>query len=259
MASMFVDRRKLRMSSVSRLLAGVLGVALVGIPAAQGATFVVFKLGSVASGGNAISGDEYTFWSNNGGFNEGNGVAASLSNNTLDYKDSFVDSALNWNTVTSVHVGMYLAGVEQASIDFSPSTSKLTFYDPANILGTTYTDLVASFPGGNFFSEPGDGTYNRRWFVNENYGGCGSDTGWFVVEDATSSKPCGWETSRQSAAGRGFLYSTGGVQQNWNTTNVGIADVFAVSVTTSVPEPASIGFVSAALAGLAVVLRRRRK
>ena len=69
-------------------------------------------------------------------------------------------------------------GVEVADIDFSPGTGKSDFFQPGNVTGSNYTDL-GSF-SGNFFSESGD--TERKWFVNENYGGCSSDTGWIVVD-----------------------------------------------------------------------------
>jgi len=229
----------------------------VGAPFADASTFVVFKLGQQATSTNEISGDEYTFWANNGGFNEGNATAASVSNDTLDYKDSWVDSAINWSSVISVNVGMYVRGVEQAYINFTPGSDKLTFFTSGNITSTSYTDLSTLFTG-NFFAEAGDGAYNRRWFVNQNYGGCGSDTGWFVVEDATSSRPCSWETDR-TVNSRDFLYATGNTQQNWNSVDVGTAEVFAITVTTATPEPATFGFIGAALVCLSSVSRKRRR
>lgn len=229
---------------------------------ASAGQFVVYKLGVDATGANAVS-DSYLSWVNAGGFNEGNANAISLTNTTLDYKDSFVDSAANWATVTSVNVGFYQSGREVASLDFNPDTSDATFYSAQDLTGSSWGDLSSAFTG-NFFSETGDPNYNRRWFVEHNYGGCGNDSGWAVVLDATSNTPCGWESGNIDAAQRAFLFANSTGYVNWNGTTgpVGKADVFAITVTTassSTPEPSTFALLGSALVGLGVTIRKRRK
>lgn len=243
-------RRISQFLATAALVAGFAG-------AAEANNFVVYKLGIDAIGANTVIGGAYNGWANNGSFNAGNGTAMSLSNTTLDFKDAWVDSPANWATVTSVHVAFLSGGVEKASMDFSPGPDKLSFFSASNLTGTTYTDL-GSF-SGNFFSQNGDPGNGRRWFVNQNYGGCGADTGWIVVEDALSGKPCGWEQSNQNAtSNREFLYTLNNARDNWNNT-VGQADVFAITVTdNAVPEPASMALLAAGVAGMTAARRRRR-
>lgn len=235
------------------------GVLTVSTAQATPATLLLYKLGANAAGSGSIdslgNGDLYDAWAATGGFNEGNAAATSLSNSTLDYKNSWADSAANWNHVTNIDVGMYQNGVEVSHMDFSAGTGKTTFFAISNLLSSSYTDLSTPFTG-NYFSAAGDPSIGRRWYVNQQWGGCPADSGWWVVEDTDATHPCSWETARVNTAGRTFEFANSTTQQNWASGAVSSADVFAISV--AVPEPASIGLFAAGLAGLGFAVRRRR-
>lgn len=234
----------------------VLGMAA-GSAGAAPVTDLIFKLSD--NGTNQIN--AFTGWTNTGSFNEGNVTAQMLVNNGLDYKSSLVDA---WpSDLLSVRVAFYSGGVEQAFIEFDPTgTTKNNFFTQANVTSSTWSDVTGP---GNFFSIPGDPTYGRHWFVNNNYGGCASDTGHMVVLDG-ANLPCTWEGSRTSilgSANRGFLYSTASTEVNWNSGSVGVADVFAVFATydvpTAVPAPAGVAFLGLGVSALGLALRRRTR
>ncbi len=241
------------MKRIQYLLATSCVVALgLGTTAADAATRLVMKVSDapVASGTTVI--DPYLDWTGTGGVNEGVAGATSLTNNGIDYKDSWVDT--NWGDVTSVRVSMYTSAVEVAFMEFSAAgTAKDNFFSLANLTSSSWTDTGSP---NNYFSIAGHNLIDRHWYVNRNYGGCTSDRGWMAVLDgrAAPSYACSWEDSRTGtgSATRGFLYSDGPANENWTTGSVGVADVFAVTVTTApVPVPASGALLAGALGALA--------
>jgi hypothetical protein len=65
--------------------------------------------------------------------------------------------------------------------------------------------------------------------VNQNYGGCGVDTGWFVVSTTGGTKVCPWE--QLAGSGTRILYANGTTAANWSTAAaVGAADTMMVLV-----------------------------
>lgn len=240
-------------------------------------TKVVMKVSDLA-GATAPLIDPFNDWINAGGFNEGVAGAASLTNNGVDYKDSWVDT--NWGMVHNVRVSMYSQGQEVAYLEFDPTgTTKSNFFDLSNLTSSTWgttgfpgQDLVNPFGTGQFFRIEGSDGNNRHWYVNNNWGGCSVDRGWFVVLDKASGYVCNWENTGVVALGnvtRGFMYSTRAglnpTHQNFNEGTIGIADVFAVSVTyddgtvTRASEPAALAIFGLGLVGLSLAARRKRK
>jgi hypothetical protein len=244
----------------------------IGISTAHAGTLVVYKLGVDATGANAITPDVVTGWQTPGSF----GTDASLTDATSDYRNSWVDNATNWASVTSIDVGMYDAnGDEVAYFDFAgPDTVQgagvtiSDFFTPSDLVSTNYTDIPSPFTG-NYFSEAGD--TQRHFFVQNNYGGCPSDMGWFVL-DTNGGEGCGWESYQQglntSGSDRAFLYALDNTLQNWNNNgngapdDVGSADVFAITVTSSLvsstPEPSTLLMLGSGLGALGFIRIRRR-
>jgi hypothetical protein len=247
--------------------------AILGLSTAQAGQMVVYQLGVDAVGANEIS-DVVTGWTTPGAF----GSAIPLTNDTADFRSSWVDNATNWASVTKIDVGMYNAnGTEVANFDFAgPDTVQgagvtlSSFFLPGDLVSTNYTDIPNPFTG-NFFSESGDSL--RKWFVQNNYNGCQNDAGWMVV-DIGGGEGCGWENSQQtlnsSGNGRVFLYALDDILTNWNNNgigtpdDVGSADVFAVTVTSDLvsstaPEPSTLLTLAGALGALGCVYLRRRR
>ncbi|MDF2231411.1 hypothetical protein P2H44_02485 [Albimonas sp. CAU 1670] len=212
--------------------------------------------------------DAHLGWANAGGFNEGVAGAASLTQSTHDYKDSWVDDATNWASVTEVRTAFYnAAGVELAYIAFDPTgETRVSFFSAANVLSSSWTDLTSV--AHNYFSVAGDSGLDRHWFVETQYGGCANDTGHMAVLDYRASPVCGWETTANAAIGdtsRGLVYAASSEDQNWTSGQVGYADVFAVTVTydnglpaPEVPLPAPALLLAGGLAALGAAAGRRR-
>lgn len=238
------------------LLAACLALSGTQAAYAEPITILAMKLSDSTPAASDL--DAHLGWVNDGGFNEGNAAAQLLIDNGLDYKNSIVDT--DWANVSSVRVAMYRGGTEQAFIQFSPGTSKADFFSAANVTASTYTDLG---DGGNHFSIAGESSIDRHWYINNNYGGCPSDVGQWVVLDRRPDYFCAWEDNRVDDVGstdRGFLYALGPVEQNWTTGAIGAADVHAVFVTidiAQVPAPGTLALVAIGMLVLGVGGRRR--
>ncbi|MEC9432927.1 MAG: hypothetical protein VYD87_08460 [Pseudomonadota bacterium] len=251
---------------IAATLVAATGAAICAAGSAQALPVTSMVVMKVADSGPGTF-DPYLDWIGAGGFNEGVAGAASLTNNGLDYKDSWVDS--NWGDVLQVRVSMYTGGVEQAYMLFDASgTTKSDFFSVGNVIGSSWSDAAAGGSGstGDFFSIAGDSSINRHWFVNNNYGGCGADVGHMVVLDG-STGACSWESSVVGAgiADRAFIYSGVSTETNWTSGSPAVADVFAVQVmvedtgSSTVPVPAAGGLIAAALGALGVAARGRRR
>jgi hypothetical protein len=237
---------------VTKLLLTTAASTLLVAASADATSLLVFKLGNGASTIGALS----QLYLNGGSIRENDAAAQSLSNTAFDYRNAtFLDTPANWATVQSVDVQMYSRGTLLRTIRFSPGSSYDTFYTQANVIGGDYPNLATA--GVNFFSITGDATYNRTFFINQNYGGCGNDAGYFVVL-GVGGAACSWEADRYSTTNRAFLFSRADGAQNWNDERIGQADVFAISVNVpgvATPEPTALALFG--LGALALGFRRR--
>ena len=193
----------------------------------DGGWTLVYKLSS------AVGGDPYSLWSG-GPVNEADTGLLGPLKSDKHYVSSFVGKFWNANGVTldQARVHIYRDGSLERFWTFGAGGStKTSWFESPRLLASSYVDLQKG--PFNVFSIAGDnwkGT-GRRWFINKNYEGCGSDNGWLVVD--TDWNYCSWETNKGSPAIR-ILYSAGPSYINWstatNTGTIGSGDVFAVFV-----------------------------
>ena len=262
-------------------LAVAAALCLVGSAHAATVNRVVLKASDTTAQSGTTVVDPYEDWAATVGVNEGVTGADAIANNGIDFKDSWVDS--NWGLVDSVRVSMH-ADVqgqlsEVAYFEFDAAgTTKTDFFAPGNLTGSTWgsTGFPTTgqsgnpFATGEWFSAEGSwGDYgDRHWYVNNNWGGCAVDRGWFMVLDrdgAPNDFICSWERDAAQATGtsdRGFMYSTASGMQQFNGGGYGVASVFSISVSyddsvSAVPVPASMGLLGSAFGLLG--LRRRGK
>ena len=193
----------------------------------DGGWTLVYKLSS------GVGGDPYSLWSG-GPVNEADAALLSPLKSDKHYVSSIVGKYWNANGVAldQARVHIYRDGSLERFWTFGAGGStKTSWFESPRLLASSYVDLQKG--PFNVFSIAGDnwkGT-GRRWFINKNYEGCGSDNGWLVVD--TDWNYCSWETNKGSPAIR-ILYSAGPSYINWstatNTGTIGSGDVFAVFV-----------------------------
>ena len=232
------------------------GIAPTGL--ASTSLDLVYKLSDTGSGLDALAG-----WTLGTGHNEGNLAAKTFIDNGLDYRSTQIDT-WDMTDVLGIRVSFFADGSEQAFVEFGASgTNSGNFFSKTNVTASSWTDMAAGYTGAQFFSIAGDSGIDRHWFIESNYGGCGTDTGHMVVIDSTGSQPCNWETTRLTENSRLLLYADSTNHQNWTSGSVGIADVFAVSFVREAEEPGNVPTpTSLALLGLgilALVLRYHRR
>lgn len=164
----------------------------------------------------------YDLWTGTYTLNEFDTDALTIATGTKTYKSSVVD---NWSSyqISAIRVSFYSKGKETAYAVFDAHgvTDKNSWFDCSRLLYTAYDDLNR-LKAVSYCGIPGDGSLERRFFIQNNYGGCSNDAGWFLVVEKDT---CAWE---QRTTRPYFLYSglTGRDLQD----NMVIADLFLISV-----------------------------
>ncbi|XP_056022086.1 uncharacterized protein LOC125650831 [Ostrea edulis] len=164
----------------------------------------------------------YGLWTGTYTVNEFDANALTIGAGTKTYKSSVVDNWSNYH-ISAVRVSFYKNGKETAYTVFDAHgvKDKNSWFDCTRILYTAYDDLNR-LKAVSYCGIPGDGSLNRRFFIQNNYGGCNNDAGWFLVVEGNA---CTWE---QRTTRPYFIYSgkSGRDLQN----DFVIADVFLISV-----------------------------
>jgi hypothetical protein len=184
---------------------------------------MVFKVSS------GVAGDAATLWSG-GPLNED--MTALLG--TKMAADSYVSSVIRdfWNVapfgVRAVRVHFYIGGELRAFAKFSGNaTNQTNWFVQSGLTASSWTDLTAATVP-NFFAIAGD-PLGRRFFINQNYGGCNVDAGWMVVTSCITC--CPWDTPvTTTTPTMRVLYSNLPTVATWESASATLADVFAVFV-----------------------------
>lgn len=188
---------------------------------------MVYKLSA------GISADPYLLWTG-GPLNAADETLLGTFKSSKHYVSGFLQKFWNQEgvAVNAVRVHVYRDGGLERFWQFDAAgTTKSNWFESSRLQSSSYMDL----PTGPFnrFSIAGDNSKGtgRRWFINRNYDGCGSDNGWLVVDNDMNL--CSWEANQGAPAIR-ILYSAGPLYTNWSAATlkgtIGAADVFAVFV-----------------------------
>ncbi|XP_078326307.1 uncharacterized protein LOC111123269 [Crassostrea virginica] len=131
--------------------------------------------------------------------------------------------------IISVKFQLDTFGETVAFIEFDGrNTDDMNWFHNSRILNSSWTDMqkAGSF---NVFSINKENQYGRNFFINRSYAGCGADTGWFVVNDVSGSKPCDWEKVINETYPQ-FLYSKNGKVTKWDAKDYGTAHVLNIYI-----------------------------
>ncbi|XP_059165091.1 uncharacterized protein LOC131947787 [Physella acuta] len=135
----------------------------------------------------------------------------------------------NWDRVEKVAFIVYsdYKKVHEILFDGSRSTY-MDWFDKTRVKFSTWNQIKTDVT--NFFSIEGQivpgVALMRTFFVNSIYDGCPNDKGWFVAIDRAGGF-CDWEKTSTFPV---FKYARQNQAENWNTGDVGIADMFAIFV-----------------------------
>ncbi|XP_059149531.1 uncharacterized protein LOC131936521 [Physella acuta] len=133
----------------------------------------------------------------------------------------------NWDKVNEVAFVVYSNYTKVKEILFDgTSTNYMTWFDKSKVKFSTWKQIKTDIT--NVFSIVGHISPDlmRTFFVNNVYGGCPADKGWFVAVDRADGA-CAWEKASRFPV---FKYSRQSSPENWTTGDVANADMFAIFV-----------------------------
>ncbi|XP_022111711.1 uncharacterized protein LOC110990945 [Acanthaster planci] len=107
----------------------------------------------------------------------------------------------------------------------------LNWFTKDRLISSPWEDLKST--GVNFFSIEGDTVLDRRFFINDIYGGCPNDVGWLAVVESKTQAACEWE---RYSAYPVIVYSAAAGKVRWQdllttgANTVGRADYLTIHV-----------------------------
>ncbi|KAK3782553.1 hypothetical protein RRG08_028049 [Elysia crispata] len=142
------------------------------------------------------------------------------------------DAMNNWSNIREVLYGLVDHGMLVKVMRFKgASTNNLNWMKQNFLIESCWEDLKDARP--NYFSINGYPKRHRRFFINNNYGGCDKDAGWTVVVDHPSPA-CPWEKNETYPY---IKYVAGQKYENWNSYRIRSADAIVVFLNYYPGEP----------------------
>ncbi|CAG2203932.1 unnamed protein product [Mytilus edulis] len=137
-------------------------------------------------------------------------------------RNSVVDDWNNTN-IRMVKVEFFKNNQVVAWMTFNGrNTDKMNWFSKSNLAQSGFNDL-GSRSTFNYFSIAGD--HQRKFYVNQNYGGCAKDQGWMYVLD--QDRRCPYERIGSIPM---FLYTKNFTDRNWTRNIAEPADMMVISV-----------------------------
>ncbi|KAL5006655.1 hypothetical protein ScPMuIL_015461 [Solemya velum] len=141
------------------------------------------------------------------------------------FRSSLIDE---WELleIEQVKIELYKDNKRTTYIIFNGTDSDmLNWFHQSRILASSWSDLTVGATYNKFSIE---GHAPRRFFINEQYGGCPNDFGWLTILDpATKKHPCNWDTQDSYPA---FLYAPTDTKVKWHLGEYSLADIMAVYI-----------------------------
>ncbi|XP_033761125.1 uncharacterized protein LOC117342936 [Pecten maximus] len=138
------------------------------------------------------------------------------------------DVLTTWDSesISEVQLHMYHKGRRVVYIRFNGTGSTLTnWFSVDRLIDSGWSTMSQSRTFNSFSLKAGS---ERRFFINQNYGGCPYDVGWMVVIDIdTNIKPCVWDSMSNRPV---FLFAPGEDVTRWIDFVHREADVLAVFI-----------------------------
>ncbi|XP_033109083.1 uncharacterized protein LOC117110475 [Anneissia japonica] len=183
---------------------------------------LVFK--GVAGTGSAI----YTGFVNGTGTSETEEAASFKS--PINFRLHYIFEHWSFLPIMQVKLTLFSKSADElVSLIFDGvDSTKTSWYAVDKLITSPWKDLTTETIC-NFFSIYGLVEINRiyrRFYINNNHGGCLSDMGWLLVIE-NLGLGCGWENVPDLPA---FLYSSSDVKQKWSTGSIGRAYIMTVHI-----------------------------
>jgi len=169
-------------------------------------------------------------WTKGGAIGMDDEAAMAPANPNKNYRAPLLDIFMKRNQAGKAMIQLYKGGKVVKAIEFMVNpgdASSSAWMTPSNILKSDWAGVKPGMTN-NFFSVAGDAGGNRRFFIQNNYGGCEVDSGWLVVQTMRRASMCPWESNGKQPL---IYYSAGDANVKWQTAGAyAEADTLVVSV-----------------------------